>query len=217
MTLHQDVGLDTALGVGISATPKGLSSIEHPTCAASIWQRKPLKRFQEWIDALAPETLPRARIVLRPALVRNAMIDLVEVAGLPECDERTMLVDDVAAMANIFAGVMRVPYVRLRLDMVQTNACRKFHIDSLTARLICTYRGSGTQYGIGARGEEPREVFSVPTGSPMILRGTLWPANLKVGLLHRSPPIEGTGETRLVLVLDPVTDLEMETHEQFVH
>ncbi|MBX2876010.1 MAG: DUF1826 domain-containing protein [Saprospiraceae bacterium] len=26
--------------------------------------------------------------------------------------------------------------------------------------------------------------------------------------MHRSPPIEGTGETRLVLVLDPVADQE---------
>ncbi|MEW7008160.1 DUF1826 domain-containing protein [Lentilitoribacter sp. EG35] len=28
------------------------------------------------------------------------------------------------------------------------------------------------------------------------------------GLLHRSPPIDGTGETRLLLVLDPVSDPE---------
>ncbi|MFK7746132.1 MAG: DUF1826 domain-containing protein [Roseobacter sp.] len=28
--------------------------------------------------------------------------------------------------------------------------------------------------------------------------------------MHRSPPIESTGETRLVLVLDPVTDPENE-------
>jgi len=37
------------------------------------------------------------------------------------------------------------------------------------------------------------------------------PLNAPVwGLLHRSPPIEGTGETRLVLVLDPVIDPEEE-------
>ena len=217
MTLHQVVLLVTALGVGISATPKGLSSIEHPTCAASIWQRQPLKSFQDWIDTLTPEDLPRARIILRPEMVRDAMTDLVQVAGLSACDERTMLVDDVAALANIFAGVMRAPYIRLRMDVITTNACRKFHVDSVTARLICTYRGSGTQYGIGVMGDEPSDVFSVPTGSPILLRGTLWPASLKVGLLHRSPPIEGTGETRLVLVLDPVADLETETNEHFVH
>jgi len=38
------------------------------------------------------------------------------------------------------------------------------------------------------------------------MRGTLWPAKPATGLLHRSPPIEGSGETRLLLVLDPIYD-----------
>jgi hypothetical protein len=95
-------------------------------------------------------------------------------------------------------------------DAVTTNACRRFHIDAVTARLVCTYRGTGTQYGIGADGAEPRRVFTVPTGAPILLRGTLWPERPHSGLLHCSPPIEGTGETRLVLVLDPVDDPEEE-------
>ncbi|NBZ89164.1 DUF1826 domain-containing protein [Stagnihabitans tardus] len=32
-------------------------------------------------------------------------------------------------------------------------------------------------------------------------RGTLWPGE-DCGLLHRSPPIAGTGETRLLLVIE---------------
>lgn len=50
----------------------------------------------------------------------------------------------------------------------------------------------------------------MPTGAPIPLRGTLWPEGPRSGLLHRLPPIEGTGETRLVLVLDPVDDPEEE-------
>jgi hypothetical protein len=53
-------------------------------------------------------------------------------------------------------------------------------------------------------------VLSVPTGAPIVLRGTLWPAEKPAGLLHRSPPITGTGTTRLVLVLDAVDDPEEE-------
>ena len=44
--------------------------------------------------------------------------------------------------------------------------------------------------------------------APILLRGTLWQERPRTGLLHRSPPIEGTGETRLVLVLDPIDDPE---------
>ncbi|MHA3916123.1 DUF1826 domain-containing protein [Halovulum sp. GXIMD14793] len=40
---------------------------------------------------------------------------------------------------------------------------------------------------------------------PTLLRGTLWPAELHAKFLHRSPPIEGRGEARLVLVLNPMT------------
>ncbi|MEL7183288.1 MAG: DUF1826 domain-containing protein, partial [Pseudomonadota bacterium] len=83
---------------------------------------------------------------------------------------------------------------------------RKFHIDALTSRLVCTYRGTGTQYGTSLDGDDPRRVFTVQTGAPILLRGTLWPGHPSSGLLHRSPPIEGTGESRLVMVLDPVFD-----------
>ena len=127
-------------------------------------------------------------------------------AGTPEGPEFDWLVQDIALLADVFATQMAAPWLRLRLDRITTNACRKFHIDAITARLVCTYRGSGTQYGISPDGEDPKRVFSVPTGAPIILRGTLWPEQPKSGLLHRSPPIEGTGETRLVLVLDKVTE-----------
>ena len=77
-------------------------------------------------------------------------------------------------------------------------------VDAVTSRLICTYRGTGTQYGIASDGEDPQRVFTAPTCMPIVLRGTLWPEDPPSGLRHRSPPIAGTGETRLLLVLDPV-------------
>jgi len=101
---------------------------------------------------------------------------------------------------------MGAPYVRLRVDRITTNACRRFHVDAITARLICTYRGTGTQYGNATEGAQPEQVFTVPTGCPMLLRGRLWPEAPHAQLLHRSPPIEGSGETRSVLVLDPIFD-----------
>ncbi|MEX0278178.1 MAG: DUF1826 domain-containing protein [Ruegeria sp.] len=217
MTVHRKIVDETAAAARIVDSPEGLSAIKKAGCAATIWQRQPLPRFQNWIDRLRTEELPRARVVLRPERVRNAMIDLVEACELPACDERSMLVDDIAALADIFARVMRAPYLRIRLDVITTNACRKFHIDAITARLICTYRGSGTQYGISTHGADPRNVRSVPTASPMVMRGTLWPADAQPGFVHRSPPIEGTGETRLVLVLDPVADLESDLGEKFLH
>ena len=205
MTLAHDVEEDVAIGVGVLDTPEGLSAIHRPGCAGAIWQRSPLPGFQSWIDALEREVLPTGCMVLRPEDVRDAAFQICEASGTPASAERTWLIDDAAALAEILAGQMDAPYLRLRFDVVTTNACRKFHIDAVTARLVCTYRGTGTQYGISIDGAEPRRVSTVPTGAPILLRGTLWPEHPKSGLLHRSPPIEGTGETRLMFVLDPLS------------
>ncbi len=208
MTLVREVVEDAAIGVDVADTAEGLSAIHRPGCAAAIWQRQPLPGFQSWIDALEPEQLPDARLILRPEDVRDAAFQACEASGTPDCAERALLIDDTAALADIFAGLMRAPYLQLRYDVITTNACRKFHIDAVTARLICTYRGTGTQYGLSTGGAEPHPVFTLPTGAPILLRGTLWPERPTSRLRHRSPPIEGTGETRLVLVLDPISDMD---------
>jgi hypothetical protein len=210
MTLVREIVKDAAIGVGVADRPEGLSALHRPGCAAVIWRRQPVPAFQSWIDALDPQLLPQARLILRPEAVRDAASQVCEACGTPAGPEREHLVDDIAALAEIFAGLMRARWLRLRLDVVTTNACRRFHIDAVTARLVCTCRGTGTQYGISTDGAEPRRIFTVPTGSPIMLRGTLWPERPRSGLLHRSPPIEGTGETRALLVLDPVDDPEGE-------
>ena len=200
----------TPVGVQQVDDVEELSAIHRPGNAAVIWHRHPLKSFQNWIDTLSPENLPSARIILRPDGVRDAATHLCDRAGTPDCANRTRLIDDIAALADIFASTMRARWLRLRLDLVTTNACRKFHVDAVQARLVCTYRGTGTQYGTGLNGTDPDRIFTVPPSSPIILRGTRWPERTASGLLHRSPPIKGTGETRLLLVLDPVDEPEDE-------
>lgn len=214
MSIFRKIGQDIPGGVDLASTPEGLAAIHQPGCAAVIWSRTPLPAFQSWLNDLAPEHLPRTRMILRPERVRAALQALTQTAGTPAGTGREMLINDVSAMADIFARVTGAPYLRLRLDVISGNACRKFHIDAVTARLVCTYRGTGTQCGTAPDGAEPNRIFTVPTGAPIILRGTLWPAQPDTGLLHRSPPIEGTGETRLVLVLDPVADLENEPEHE---
>ncbi|MGB7205067.1 MAG: DUF1826 domain-containing protein [Anderseniella sp.] len=209
MSFHRQTVRNVGVGVGLADTPEGMKLINTPGAAAAIWRRQPSHRFKAWIDELDPACLPEVRIVLPVSAVRDAVHHVCEQAGMQGSAQRDVLVDDIAALADVFAAIMCTAYLRLRLDVVKDNACCKFHIDAVTARLVCTYRGTGTQYGISTDGQQPKRVFTVPTGAPIILRGTLWPDPPLSGLLHRSPPIEGTGETRLVLVLDPVCDVQL--------
>ena len=210
MTLRRQILRNAAVGVAVVDEPEALDVFRQPGVAAAIWRRQPLQTFQQWMNELDPDRLPSARLILRTDKVHEAVTLVCEQAGLRQSAERKLLVEDISALAEIFAGMMDVPFLRLRLDVIRSNACRKFHIDAVTARLICTYRGIGTQYGISADGSEPRRVFTVATGAPILLRGTKWPEPPRSGLLHRSPPIEGSGKTRLVLVVDPIIDAEAE-------
>ncbi len=195
-------------GVKITDALDGLAAIHSPDCAAVIWARPDCPALTRWLATLQPAQLPEAREILRPDALRPALAQIL--APLPDSPERALLIESIATLAEQFAQVMRAPWLRLRLEVVTGNACRKFHVDNVTARLVCTYRGTGTQYGLAGRGAEPEVVHTMPTGQPIVLRGMRWPTTPPSMLKHRSPPIEGTGETRLLLVLDPIFDPEDE-------
>lgn len=193
-------------GVEITDDPTALASFRNQGCAAAVWQRQVPQPVLSWLADLDPEVLPRGRVVVPPHAVAQTLKHLCDMAALPDGDERAWLESDIVSLSDMFSSLMSAKYLRLRLDVVTTNACRKFHVDAITGRLVCTYRGTGTQYGTSENGNDPRRIFTVETGNPILLRGTIWPPKPAAGLLHRSPPIEGSGETRLLLVLDPVSN-----------
>ncbi|MEM6626388.1 MAG: DUF1826 domain-containing protein [Pseudomonadota bacterium] len=170
-----------------------------------IWRRRLPAGFQDWIEALPVKALPSARIVCSTPRIDRVVSEVVEASGMPHCDHRRWFVEDVTAMAAAFAESLTAPHVRLRFDVVSDDNCRKFHRDSVTARLLCTYRGAGTHYGLVHNGDTPDWTFSAPTGAPVVLRGTLWPGDNGDSFRHRSPPIESSNTTRLLLAVDPMT------------
>ncbi|MEL6434747.1 MAG: DUF1826 domain-containing protein [Pseudomonadota bacterium] len=190
--------------------PAAFEAVHKPGCAASIWRRELLPDFQAWLDSLAPKHLPEGRLIIQPEAVKDAVKQLCEIAATPDCAEREMLCNDIVALSELLCVTFKCAYLRLRLEKVTDNACCKFHRDAITARLVCTYRGRGTEYGLPDQAQggdiDHNKIFAVPMGSPFLIRGSLWPETPFSNLQHRSPPIEGTGETRLLLVLDPISD-----------
>lgn len=195
-------------GVAVVEDVIGLEAFRAKNCAATLWNRQIPQEILKWMNAIDPDALPVGRCIVRAVETGPMVRSFCDKVGLPKGPERSWFEQDVASLAGIFSDLMRTPHIRLRMDMVTTNACRKFHVDAIVGRLVCSYRGPGTQYGTGQNGKDPNRVFTVPTGAPILLRGSLWPETPRSGLLHRSPPIETTGETRLVVVLDPMNHPE---------
>jgi len=119
---------------------------------------------------------------------------------------------DMLLLAQRFAALMKVDALRMRLETIDSNACRKVHADYTDVRLICTYAGEGTDYPPDP--ERPDHLLRMDAGWIGLFKGrTFHPDHLPA--LHRSPPIAGTGARRLLLVID--TPLKPEILRQIAH
>ncbi len=191
-----------ARGVHAGTHPEALRRIGAEGVAAAIWERERSAAFAAWIDALPAPSLPRLRTTVSHDQVAAAVHAACDSAGTPRGTMRDWLAEDAAALALMFHAIMDAPMLQLRLDVIDGNACTRFHLDRVPARLLCSYRGAGTEYGAARPHEEPAHVERLRTGAAAVFRGALWPNAETTELLHRSPPVAGTGETRLLLVLD---------------
>ena len=106
---------------------------------------------------------------------------------------------DVKTLAERFAETTGSPVIKLRLEHVTDDSCRKFHVDHVGMRLLCTYIGPATEW-IDITGKVRRM-------SPMdvgLFKGAKFSAP-GPRIRHRSPPLSHLPpdrRSRLVLCID---------------
>ncbi len=189
--------------VTISTEIEVLNEATEPTCSLAIWQRRVPFSAVRIRDSLTANVRARLAVVQ----IARQLPGILAGQGGVTPDAAGPLVEDVAMLAQVFAATLDIDEVELRLELVETDSCRKFHADYVRARLITTYVGAGTQWLTTsdaervAAGEQPVWIQSLAAGHVGIFRGRLGPGEAAI---HRSPPIAGTGERRLLLVLNPV-------------
>ncbi|MFD1034085.1 DUF1826 domain-containing protein [Sphingomonas hankookensis] len=182
-----------------------LYAIADPTSSLAIWRRSTATA------AFSPRNLSQVDDLSDEFAVATLAFDLpkrMSDAGY-ETPGMDALASDIASLATRFSQIMDIDRVALRLEVVETDACRRLHADYVTARLICTYVGPGTQWLDAAdavalaAGADPETltIREIGTGDVAIFKGRLWSPDAPA--IHRSPPIAGTGVQRLVLVIDP--------------
>lgn len=188
--------------VRLSAKSDVLESIKDEEVSLAVWERHPPTGLAELLKSEVQDV----RFACDLALLKGRLISELAAGGYPECAGRRALVNDILELSRLFCDVMSLHSLDLRLEVVTTNSCRKFHGDYVTARLITTYVGSGTQWldehdaDRESRGLEPLEINQLSAGDVGLFKGKL---AAERPAIHRSPPIEGSGERRLLLVLNP--------------
>lgn len=186
----------------IAGNGEALAAIHDPDISIAIWERHEDRAFRDLLSpALRPIQLTSDVGDLCSALKRAA-----QDAGYPAGKIRSRLEADILDLAARFAAIMRIDRLDIRLERITGDACRKFHADYVLARLITTYVGRGTQWLDGESVDNcdcgtPHDVHEMRAGDVAILKGRNW--DEVRAAIHRSPPIAGTGEERLLLAISP--------------
>ena len=191
-----------SIAAAIATDPAILREIREPDCNLAIWTRSTLRNADGLLDGAPKDVRFNASL----ADVKWRLEAEMRKSGFSDAAAMAELIEDAHGLAQLYCDVMDLSNVEVRLEVVTTDSCRKWHADYVKARLITTYTGTGTQWldtrnaELVKNGEEPAQINTMNAGDVGLFKGKLaseWPA------VHRSPPIAGTGEKRLLLVLNP--------------
>ncbi|GAN68767.1 DUF1826 domain-containing protein [Acetobacter orleanensis] len=115
-----------------------------------------------------------------------------------------VLLEDALALVEHYCAATEMEAVRFRLERITHDSCRRFHVDHVVLRLLCTYVGPGVQWRLANAGENA-VVHQADAGTVALLKGGCYPGWQPEGAVqHRSPPLSSlpTPTTRLLLTVD---------------
>lgn len=200
----------------IDTTPDILARIHEPGIGMAVWERGRDLKFAEWLNDLPPDQLPDGRVLVDGSGARGALKSIFHISGTPDRPQRQIFEEDVLFLARKFIQLAEVPMLDIRLEKVTGDACWKFHVDVVPFRMLTTYRGQTTQWisrENEAKAKKQQRNYSgplnhLPPSSVAVFKGSQ--SEDASGVLHRSPPINGSGETRLLLCLNVPSDASPE-------
>lgn len=186
----------------------GLAAIADPGVNLSIWQRRLSPALATDVNRLMGAAQCDVRLNAPLAGLAGGLAAALVEANLPAVPT---LVADIVALAEQAAPLMMAAAFDMRLEIVTGNACRKFHADYVPLRLITSYAGPGSQWLsnedadalAGGAAIEQLDVRQLLAGEVALFKGRLLTGT---PIIHRSPPIAGTGVRRLMLVINPVQE-----------
>lgn len=195
-----------------------LDSIRHAGINLAVWRRRVPDLVASWLDEPAtPSFLARRGdldITLPTMCVTACVATHLAIDGMsPRSKSLAAFAEEVGALAAIASRTSKTESVRVRLERVTEQTCPCFHVDRVSFRLLCTYRGAGTEWlpdagvadaSISAKMPSIDAIRHMEAGDVAIMRGaTDDPQQDYSPLRHRSPPIAAPSDWRLFLSIDP--------------
>ena len=196
------------------ATPKALTGILDDGVNLALWQRQLPAHIADFGRLLLSLNEPLAESLSLEMPGDDAEPNLHGLAsGFSDLEGYEGFIADVSWLVSAFACLLGAQRIGLRLRVLDTAMCPRFHVDHVPVRLITTYAGIGSQWlkegamdrrQLGKPDAEPEDnslIQQITSGEVALLKGEKWHGNEGFGLIHRSPQ-PAPGERRLILTLD---------------
>jgi hypothetical protein len=142
---------------------------------------------------------------------------LKQISSELKSNDSLSILNDIKDLLLQFKELSGANSFRLLFTTVNTNMCSRFHTDMNDLRLLCTYNGPGTVWlsdsnvnrnALETYGDnetivkDNSQINYAKTGSVVLLKGAIFPLKGTKAIVHRSPTIEESGISRLLLRID---------------
>ncbi|WP_199243886.1 DUF1826 domain-containing protein [Bacterioplanes sanyensis] len=186
------------------------------------WRRSLADEVADYAQFLASadSTWSSLQCRLEPEAAYQALArELPEVPG--KMAGKAALIRDAAELVDMFCCLFDLPAAGLRLALVNSAMCPKFHTDKVPCRLVTSYMGPGSEWlynhqversrmghRTGSKADRDAGVYhddaavqQLAQHDVVLLKGESWLGNEGNGAVHRSPT-PAAGSSRLLLTLD---------------
>lgn len=193
-----------------------LEEIRTPGCNLAIWTRDQGSLSPEailWLDNLTVTQIPDKQLYVSRDLMPESVRAECE-RTMPKGPERNEVIEDLIARVDKMFEFTGNAILKVRLDRVDGKLCTRFHQDAVGVRMLCTYKGLGTEWipneavmkeGVGVKLRSKAERQSkglVSRHLPRFAVGYLKGCNApdgSFGIVHRSPDFI----PRMLLCVEP--------------
>lgn len=207
-------------GIRISRSIAVLDCFHDPDIALCIWERENDVSLTDYFTQSSLPTEFEHRLKVRCAQIRPETF----LMAIPLHPMSQALASELAGLCELFASMVRCSRIGVRLVISGRRMCPRFHTDSVTARLICTWVGPGTEWvqrsdvaysmntslrsglatderDILLPGATPHRLAPFAVG---VFKGELFSDTPRSAAVHRSPSLEA-GQSRAYVTLDAVS------------
>jgi hypothetical protein len=180
--------------------------------------RRKIKSIQFYIEEHMSDIEP-LEYTIREFHDNEALASLLDedLPGYSNRRDKKLFIEDLISNSNYFFNLTSSKQVRIQLHSVENTRCPLFHVDNIKQRLLCTYKGLGTEFlsddqvmreGLCSGDNEKvvkdfSKILKAQEFDLLILKG-LKHHEGSLGAVHRSPEIDSrdSGQRRLILKID---------------